>query len=90
MPLYSEKGSITAEFAIALPAVLLVLSFSLSALMIPIDRIHLVAASATEARAIARGEKLGGRVVGNKVCYTSRKTGIVNLEETVCARRLGL
>ena len=86
----SERGTVTAEFAIALPAVLLVLSFAVSALMIPVDRIRLAGDSAEEARAIARGEKAGGQLIGNKVCVTSKSSGFIDLEETACARRLGL
>ena len=51
-----EKGSVTAEFAIVLPAVILVLGVALSVLAIQTSRIGLVGLAAESARALARGE----------------------------------
>ena len=51
-----ETGSVTAEFAIVLPAVLLVLGVALSVLAIQTSRIGLVGLAAESARALARGE----------------------------------
>ena len=52
----SELGSVTAEFALILPAVLLILVFSLSVLALQANRMALIELAAEGARAIARGE----------------------------------
>ncbi len=54
--LAAESGSMTAEFALVLPAVLLILTLSLSALAAQAQRMNLVELSAIGSRAIARGE----------------------------------
>jgi hypothetical protein len=51
-----EKGSVTAEFAIVLPAVIIVLGVALSVLAIQTSRIGLVGLAAESSRALARGE----------------------------------
>ena len=51
-----DKGSVTAEFAIILPGVLLVLFIALSVLGLQASRIALVEVAAEGARALARGE----------------------------------
>ena len=51
-----DKGSITAEFAIVLPAVLIVLYFSLAVLSLETSRVSLVEVAAESSRALARGE----------------------------------
>jgi hypothetical protein len=54
--LQTERGSVTAELAMALPAVVLVIGITLGAFALQIERMKLVEVSATAARAIARGE----------------------------------
>jgi len=51
-----DKGSVTAEFAIVLPGVLLVLYFALAVLALQTSRIALVELAAEGSRALARGE----------------------------------
>ena len=51
-----DKGSVTAEFAIVLPGVMLVLILTLSLLSLQASRIGLVEFAAEGARALARGE----------------------------------
>ena len=51
-----EQGSVTAEFAVAMPAVLLVLALSLSATQVAATQLRLQDAAADAARALARGE----------------------------------
>ena len=51
-----ERGSITAELAIALPAVFMVLAISASAFGLQIERMKLVDVAATAARGLGRGE----------------------------------
>lgn len=52
----NERGSITAELALAMPAVSLVIAITLGAFALQIERMKLVSVSATAARALARGE----------------------------------
>jgi len=52
----AEAGSVTAEFAIVLPAVFLVLVFALSVLVIQSSRLGLIELAAESSRALARGE----------------------------------
>ena len=54
-----ELGSVTAEFAIVLPAVLLTLFFALSVLAMQSSRIGLIELAAESSRALARGESEG-------------------------------
>ncbi len=55
----SERGMATAEFAVALPAVVLVLVVALSAIGAGIDQIRCVDAARLAARALARGDSQG-------------------------------
>jgi hypothetical protein len=52
----SETGSVTAELAIAMPAVSLIIAITLGAFALQVDRMKLVDVAATAARAFARGE----------------------------------
>ena len=52
----SERGAVTAEFAIVLPTVFLILAISLGAMSAQFERIKLVSVAAGLARAVARGE----------------------------------
>lgn len=54
--LSDSRGSVTAELAIAMPAVSLVIAITLGAFSLQIERMKLVDVAATAARAIARGE----------------------------------
>ncbi len=52
----SQQGSVTAELALALPAVSLVIAITPGAFALQIERMKLVDVAAMAARAIARGE----------------------------------
>lgn len=54
-----ERGSITAEFAVVLPAVLLVLVLCVGSASVSVQRIVVQSAAAAAARAAARGESGG-------------------------------
>lgn len=56
-----ERGSIAAEFAVVLPAVLLVLVLCVGAASVSLERIAVQSAASAAARAAARGEA-GGSV----------------------------
>ena len=53
---FSERGSVTAELAIAMPAVSLVIAITLGAFALQIERMKMVDVAATAARAFAREE----------------------------------
>ena len=91
MELHSERGTVTAELAIALPSVLLVLTVALQALSLQVERVALVAEVAQLARAAARGEVIPGtKIEGTRICVTKSRKLLVPIEEKQCARRLGL
>ena len=51
-----EQGSVTAELALAMPAVSLIIAITLGAFALQIERMKLVGVAAMAARAVARGE----------------------------------
>jgi hypothetical protein len=55
-PRYAAQGMVTAEFAVVLPAVILVLGLSLGALGLAMDQVRCVDAARTGARAASRGD----------------------------------
>lgn len=55
-----ERGSVTAEFATVIPAVLLVLACCLGAVQLATQQLRLQDAAAAAARGLARGEAAGG------------------------------
>jgi hypothetical protein len=81
---------VTAELAISLPAVLLVLTLAIQALSIPLQRMELATRAGEQARSIARGEAEAGIIEGKLVCVTLTGSGLVPFSEKACARRLGL
>jgi hypothetical protein len=96
-----DRGSVTAEFAIALPAVILVFACCLSGLQVAGSQLRVQDAAAAAARSLARGEpaSVAARLVpgaavsrhddGDLVCatVTARATGLIPLElrATSCA-----
>jgi hypothetical protein len=55
----TERGSITAEFAVVLPAVLLVLVLCVGAASVSVQRIEAQSAASAAARILARGDGRG-------------------------------
>ena len=53
-----DTGSVTAELVLTLPAVLLIVGLALGAMSVQLQRMELVSAASTLARAIARGEPI--------------------------------
>jgi len=53
----AEKGSVTAELALALPSVALVIAVTLGGFSLQVERMKLVDLSASAVRALARGEE---------------------------------
>lgn len=53
-----DTGSVTAELVLTLPAVLLIVGLALGAMSVQLQRMEMVSAASTIARAIARGEPI--------------------------------
>ena len=86
-----EAGTVTAELVIALPAVLLVLTFAFQSLSGQMSRIGLVAELSEQARSAARGEPVAGSfIVGDLVCVQRSTDSLMPIKEKQCARRLGV
>jgi hypothetical protein len=80
-----ERGSVTAEFAVVLPAVLLVLVLCVGSASVSVQRIAVQSAAASAARVAARGEAGGSAEavasrVGSGAAVTLRRDG-----DFVCA-----
>jgi Flp pilus assembly protein TadG len=91
LPSPDSGGSITAEFAAVIPAVLLVLACSLAGIQLAAQQLRLQDAAATTARSLARGDTpppiaatIATREEGNLLCavLTQAATGILPLELT--------
>ena len=54
-----DRGSVTAEFAVALPAIALVLAACLASVQLVAQQVRLTDAAADAARALGRGESAG-------------------------------
>ena len=55
-----QSGMVTAEFAVVLPAIVLVLGLSLGALGLALDQVRCVDAARAGARAASRGDRTCG------------------------------
>lgn len=84
MPLQStdsERGTVTAEFVMVLPVVVMVLSITLGALALQLERLKLVSVAAAVSRAAARGEpmeKLTGLIGDSRLAFR-------NTPDLICA-----
>ncbi len=68
----SDRGMVTAELAVALPALTLVLAGCLSALMVGVAQLRCVDAAGLAARALARGDPA---VVARELAMSAAPTG---------------
>ena len=53
-----DTGSVTAELVLAIPAIMMIVALALGAMSVQLQRMELVSAASTIARAIARGEPI--------------------------------
>ena len=74
-----DSGSVTAELVLTLPAVLLIFGLALSAMSVQLQRMELVSAASTIARAIARGEPIA--IVDALVSELGEQVGLEIQEE---------
>lgn len=97
----ADRGSVTAEFAMLIPAMVLILTTFLSALNLQLERIRLVQLSSDAARAAGRGDvvvqpgdstELVTYEQGELVCVRATKQATafkLTLNEKTCARANG-
>ncbi|WP_232528902.1 TadE family type IV pilus minor pilin [Mycetocola zhujimingii] len=87
----ADAGSVTAEFAVALPAVILVLAGCLGAVQVASQQVRLADAAADAARTLARGDSVEvasarvSRVAGAAAMTTSTSGDFVCVELSVPA-----
>lgn len=99
--LRTQTGSVTAEFAIVLPTVLLVASTLIGGIALGAVKVQLSGAAATLARALGRGEEPAALAESlgvtykeewrnELVCVHALKTLLIKLDEVACTRKGGL
>src|SRR4051812_26966641 len=81
-PSRAERGTVTAELAVAMPAVLLVLAACLGGLRIGAEQVRLADAAGVAARSLARHDPPGTtaslvRALGGTVVRVARSGGIL-------------
>lgn len=102
----SDRGSVTAEFAVVLPAVIGVFLFLLQALSMQVERVQLAQAAGVAARAsshlmayievqtmvsrMSLGAKLEINQDAELTCATVIKPGLFKVKETICTRSQGM
>lgn len=80
----AERGSVTAELALALPSVALVIAVTLGAFALQVERMKLVDLSAAAARALARGEEQSAIEALIKTTRPDARSAIDHEEDQVC------
>lgn len=80
----ADQGSVTAELALALPSVALVIAVTLGAFSLQIERMKLVDLAATGSRALARGEELLDVELMLKAARPDLVSAVANQENQVC------
>jgi hypothetical protein len=92
----NESGSVTAELVLALPAVMLLVSVTIAAMGLQVERMKLVGAAAAIARSIARSESLETtetihmNMSPNSIMELSEPEGLVCVELSLDAGLPGL
>lgn len=84
--LWSESGSVTAELALALPSIALVIAVTLGGFGLQVERMKLVDLAAGGSRALARGED---QAAVEKMLLIARPNSLIKIEhqdEWVCLR----
>jgi len=81
----NERGSVTAEFALAMPAVALVLMFCLSGVQLAGTQVRLQDAAAASARSLARGESPGSVATTASDLVNGARLTVHHRDDLVCA-----
>ena len=79
-----ERGSVTAEFAAVVPAVLLVLAFGLGAIEVVVQQARLTDAAADGARSLARGDGDGPARSRMSTAVGSASVSVGRSDDFVC------
>jgi Flp pilus assembly protein TadG len=88
-----DTGAVTAEFAVVLPSVFLVLAVSVLSISAQVERLKLVSVAGMISRAVARGEPQASIQQGFAGQLEGREWQISNLGNFVCvelSRQVGL
>jgi len=94
-PEAADRGTVTAELAVVLPSVLLVLAGCLGALRVGVEQARVDAAAAVVARSLARGDPQGvavarGTAAGAASVVVEHRAGLVCARAGVLSPVLGL
>ena len=81
----SESGTVTAELAVAMPTVALVIAVTLSGFGLQLERMKMVASAASMARALGRGETQAEVAALLAEVYPEASLKIEFLENYICA-----
>jgi Flp pilus assembly protein TadG len=81
-----ESGSVTAEFALALPSMALVIAVTLSGFGLQVERMKLVSVAASAARALGRGEAQAAVQALVNESAPEANLSIEVLENHICAK----
>ncbi|GGA70091.1 hypothetical protein GCM10011490_20900 [Pseudoclavibacter endophyticus] len=88
-PRAGERGSVSAEFAASLPAVVLVLAVCLGALQVGGMQVRLQDAAADAARIVARGDSLAAAAARVERAAAGVDLAVTDEGELVCATLTG-
>ena len=83
--LLEERGVVTAEFAVVLPAVVMILAVSLGSLSAQVERMRLVSVAAGLARAVGRGETEALALARFQPSLVGRKVTFSTEQDLICA-----
>ena len=81
----SERGAVTAEFAVVLPVALLIVAVALSSLSAQVERMKLVSVAAGLARAVGRLEPEQAALARFKEVLAGREVDFSTPDEFICA-----
>jgi len=81
-----ERGSVTAEFAAVIPAVMLVLALCLGGVQVAGQQIRLADAAADAARSLARGDGEGRSTARARQAVPNAALRVEHRGEFICAR----
>lgn len=82
----SERGSVTAEFAVVAPAIVLVLALCLGALQAVTQQLRIADAAADAARALGRGDAVETVTARARTAIGEVTLSVANEGDFICAR----
>lgn len=84
MPNRRERGSVTAEFVLALPAVMLIIFLAIAVISVQVERLSMVYSASSISRAIARDEPV--EIIDQMVSALGSKVSfeLIEAEGRVC------